>query len=31
MMISRIRNQLFKELEQFVRDRLGVALAFIYP
>ncbi|AFZ60726.1 ABC transporter permease [Anabaena cylindrica FACHB-243] len=31
MMIRRIRNQLFKELEQFVRDRLGVALAFILP
>jgi ABC-2 type transport system permease protein len=31
MMIRRICNQLFKELEQFVRDRLGVALAFILP
>ncbi len=31
MMIRRIRNQLFKELEQFVRDRLGVGLAFILP
>jgi ABC-2 type transport system permease protein len=31
MMIRRIRSQLFKELEQFQRDRLGVALAFILP
>jgi ABC-2 type transport system permease protein len=31
MMIRRIRNQFFKELEQFQRDRLGVALAFILP
>jgi|GEM_PF-2116093 len=31
MMIRRIRNQFFKELEQFGRDRLGVALAFILP
>jgi ABC-2 type transport system permease protein len=31
MMIRRIRNQFFKELQQFQRDRLGVALAFILP
>jgi ABC-2 type transport system permease protein len=31
MMIRRIRNQVFKELQQFQRDRLGVALAFILP
>lgn len=31
MMIRRIRNQFFKELEQFQRDRLGVSLAFILP
>jgi len=31
MMMRRIRNQFFKELEQFQRDRLGVALAFILP
>jgi ABC-2 type transport system permease protein len=31
MRIRRIRNQVFKELEQFQRDRLGVALAFILP
>ncbi|PAX52479.1 ABC transporter permease [Brunnivagina elsteri] len=31
MIIRRIRNQFFKELEQFGRDRLGVALAFILP
>jgi ABC-2 type transport system permease protein len=31
MRIRRIRNQFFKELEQFQRDRLGVALAFILP
>jgi ABC-2 type transport system permease protein len=31
MLIRRIRNQFFKELEQFQRDRLGVALAFILP
>jgi ABC-2 type transport system permease protein len=31
MMIRRIRNQMFKELQQFQRDRLGVALAFILP
>lgn len=31
MMIRRIRNQVFKELQQFRRDRLGVALAFILP
>jgi ABC-2 type transport system permease protein len=31
MIIRRIRNQFFKELEQFQRDRLGVALAFILP
>jgi ABC-2 type transport system permease protein len=30
-MIRRIRNQVFKELDQFRRDRLGVALAFILP
>jgi ABC-2 type transport system permease protein len=31
MIIRRIRNQFFKELQQFGRDRLGVALAFILP
>ncbi len=31
MIMRRIRNQFFKELEQFQRDRLGVALAFILP
>ncbi len=31
MIIRRIRNQVFKELQQFQRDRLGVALAFILP
>lgn len=31
MIIRRIRNQFFKELEQFRRDRLSVALAFILP
>jgi ABC-2 type transport system permease protein len=31
MMIRRIRNQFLKELQQFQRDRLGVALAFILP
>ncbi len=31
MIIRRIRNQFFKELEQFQRDRLGVSLAFILP
>jgi ABC-2 type transport system permease protein len=31
MIIRRIRNQFFKELQQFQRDRLGVALAFILP
>jgi len=31
MMIRRIRNQFFKELEQFQRDRLGLALAFVLP
>ncbi len=31
MMIRRVRNQFFKELQQFQRDRLGVALAFILP
>ncbi|CAN1211069.1 ABC transporter permease [Tumidithrix helvetica PCC 7403] len=31
MTIRRIRNQFFKELEQFQRDHLGVALAFILP
>ncbi len=31
MKIRRIRNQFFKELQQFQRDRLGVALAFILP
>jgi ABC-2 type transport system permease protein len=31
MMSRRIRNQFFKELEQFQRDRLGVSLAFILP
>ncbi len=31
MRIRRIRNQVFKELEQFQRDRLGVALAFVLP
>ncbi len=31
MSIRRIRNQFFKELKQFQRDRLGVALAFILP
>jgi ABC-2 type transport system permease protein len=31
MSIRRIRNQFFKELEQFQRDRLGAALAFILP
>jgi ABC-2 type transport system permease protein len=31
MRIRRIRNQVFKELQQFQRDRLGVALAFILP
>lgn len=31
MRIRRIRNQFFKELQQFQRDRLGVALAFILP
>lgn len=31
MMTRRIRNQFFKELQQFQRDRLGVALAFILP
>jgi ABC-2 type transport system permease protein len=31
MMMRRIRNQFFKELQQFQRDRLGVALAFILP
>lgn len=30
-MMRRIRNQFFKELQQFQRDRLGVALAFILP
>lgn len=31
MKIQRIRHQFFKELQQFQRDRLGVALAFILP
>jgi ABC-2 type transport system permease protein len=31
MRIRRIRNQVLKELEQFQRDRLGVALAFVLP
>jgi ABC-2 type transport system permease protein len=31
MKIRRIRNQFFKELEQFQRDHLGVALAFLLP
>jgi ABC-2 type transport system permease protein len=31
MMMRRIRNQVFKELQQFQRDRLGVALALILP
>ena len=31
MRIRRIRNQFFKELQQFQRDRLGVSLAFILP
>ena len=31
MRIRRIRNQVLKELQQFQRDRLGVALAFILP
>jgi ABC-2 type transport system permease protein len=31
MRIQRIRHQFFKELQQFQRDRLGVALAFILP
>jgi ABC-2 type transport system permease protein len=31
MRIRRIRNQFFKELEQFQRDHLGLALAFILP
>jgi ABC-2 type transport system permease protein len=31
MIIRRIRNQIFKELQQFQRDRLGVALAFLLP
>lgn len=31
MIIRRVRNQFFKELQQFQRDRLGVSLAFILP
>lgn len=31
LLIRRIRGQFFKEINQFQRDRLGVALAFILP